>query len=293
MLKELRRRFIIFNMIVITCVLVVLALLVFFGSRSKLPPHRFLIVIIASLTLVFAASYIISEFVLLPIKHSWQKQLDFTADASHELRSPLAAIKTNLEIVLDSPNESVESQMKWLHNIETEHTRITKLVNDLLTLSRADTGEQSLFTTTFLLDEVIENVVDTFQPACQQKKISLVSDMEHSISFSGDESRISQLIVILLDNAVQYTKSGGSITIELHRKGNGLELKVQDTGVGISKEDIKKIFDRFYRANNIRQQNPNGSGLGLSIAKWIVEQHNGKIYVESDQGKGTTFFVTI
>lgn len=287
MLKELRKRFIIFNMSVISCILIILAMFVFFGSNSNLSIKKYFVVIIASLILVFIASYIISKYALSPIKRSWQKQLDFTADASHELRSPLASIKTNLEIVLDNPNETVESQMKWLQNIELEHTRITKLVDDLLTLSRADTGEENLFTTTFVISDVIQRTVDIFQPTCQQKNIKLISKIDNSISFHGDEKRISQLIVILLDNAVKYTKPAGSIFVEVHRKENGVELIVQDTGSGIPKEDIPKIFNRFYRADNTRRQNPSGSGLGLAIAKWIVEQHNGHITFNSTLGEGT------
>lgn len=291
MLKKLRKQFILFNMLIISCVLCILALLVFLGSKNDISAMRLLSAILFSLSIVFVGSFLISKFALLPIKRSWQKQLDFTADASHELRTPLTVIRTNLEIVLDNQNETVESQMKWLTNIEAEHMRMTKLVDDLLTLSRADTGEQNLYQSTFLIDEVIQKVVDTFKPVCEQKQISLTSAIEPHISFHGDENRISQLIVIFLDNAVHYTSSGGDINLILQRKDKGLELTVRDTGSGISKADIKNIFDRFYRVANTRQQHPDGSGLGLSIAKWIVEQHNGSIDVKSNLGNGSTFFI--
>lgn len=291
MIKNLRKHFIAFNMVVILCVVVILSLIVSAGSKSNLTVDRYIVAIVVSLVLVFIASYIISKFALKPVKHSWQKQLDFTADASHELRTPLAVIKTNLEIVLDNPHDTVKSQMKWLNNIEIEHTRMTRLVEDLLTLSRADTGEQSLFTSTFLLDETAQAAINSFQSVCQQKEIDLTHNIETNISFIGDEKRIAQLIIILLDNAVQYTQQKGRISFELHRKENGIEFSVEDTGSGISTEDIAKIFERFYRVSNTRQQNPDGSGLGLSIAKWIVEQHKGRIYVDSKLGKGTIFSV--
>lgn len=293
MLKELRKRFIIFNMLVITCVLFLLALFILIGSKNNLSASRFVPVIIISLLLVFAASYIISKFALLPIKRSWQRQLDFTADASHELRTPLTVIKTNLEIVLDSPDESVESQLTWLQNIEEEHTRMTKLVDNLLTLSRADTGEQTLFTSNFLIDEKIQTVVDTFKPVCQQKEIELNYNIKSNLSFWGDEGRISQLVVILLDNAVQYSEVGGTITVALEKKEKELELTVKDTGIGIGQNEIEKIFRRFYRVADTRQRNPNGSGLGLSIAKWIVEQHNGRIQVKSKPDEGTIFIIKL
>lgn len=291
MIKNLRKRFIAFNMVVIFCVIVILSFIVSSGTKSNLTVDRYVVAIVVSLVLVFIASYIISKFALKPVKHAWQKQLDFTADASHELRTPLAVIKTNLEIVLDNPNETVESQLKWLKNIEIEHTRMTKLVEDLLTLSRADTGEQSLFTSTFLLDETAQVAINTFQSVCKQKELDLTHNIETNIPFSGDEKRISQLIIILLDNAVQYTQPKGKIHFELHKKENAIEFSVQDTGVGIFEEDTAKIFERFYRVNNTRQQNPDGSGLGLSIARWIVEQHKGKISVDSKLGKGTIFSV--
>lgn len=291
MIKNLRKRFIVFNMVVIFCVVVILSFIVLAGTKSNLTVDKYVVAVVVSSVLVFTASYIISKFALKPVKHSWQKQLDFTADASHELRTPLAVIKTNLEIVLDNPNKTVESQLKWLKNIEIEHTRMTKLVEDLLTLSRADTGEQSLFTSTFLIDEAAQVAINTFQSVCQQKEIELAHNIETNILFSGDEKRISQLIIILLDNAVQYTQPKGKIYFELHKKENAIEFSVQDTGVGISKEDTAKIFERFYRVNNTRQQNPDGSGLGLSIARWIVEQHKGRIYVDSKLGEGTIFSV--
>lgn len=293
MLKELRKRFILFNVLVITCVLGALTCFILFGSKSSLSAGRLAVSGVLCFALVLIASYIISKYALWPIRQAWQKQLDFTADASHELRTPLTVIKTNLELIMDSPGESVESQMKWLHNIEAEQTRMARLVDDLLTLSRADTGEQSLITAAFLLDETIRNAAVTFGPVCEQKGISLQNDIESPISFSGDEYRISQLIFILLDNAVHYTSPGGSIFLALHRKSRGLELKIQDTGAGISPEDIGRLFDRFYRADHTRQQNPDGAGLGLAIAKWIVEQHKGRISVKSRLGEGTTFLITL
>lgn len=293
MVKELRKRFILFNMMVIACVLVVLAGFVFWGSRNDPSIGRFIPTIVISLILVFSASLTISKFALQPVKQAWQKQLDFTADASHELRTPLAVIKTNLEIVMDSPEQTVESQMKWLRNIEVEHTRMTKLVEDLLTLSRADTEEQSLFPSIFLLDETAQKVIDTIQPLCGQKSITLIQNIESDISFEGDEKRITQLMVILLDNAVQYTKANGNITLALRKTEKEILLTVQDTGAGIAKEDTGKIFERFYRVDQTRQQNPDGSGLGLSIAKWIAEQHHGSISLKSSLGKGTIFSVRL
>lgn len=280
-----------FSMVIDVCVFTILATFIYLGSSQNPSISRFIYIMAISLLLAFTASYIISKFALQPVKQAWQRQLDFTADASHELRTPLAVIQTNLEIVMDSPDETVASQMKWLENINHEHSRMTKLVEDLLTLSRADSGEQNLFLSVFLFDETLMQAVKSFHPLCQQNNISLEYNIEKGISFCGDERRISQLIIILLDNAIKYMQPPGNISVNLQLLEKKLILTIQDTGMGIPKKDTKKIFERFYRSDHTRGQNPNGSGLGLSIARWIATEHNGIISVKSELGEGTTITV--
>lgn len=287
MFKSLRIRFILFNMIIISAVLFILAFFVFFGSKNDLSAYRFISVIVFSLIIVFIGSFIISKFALTPVKQAWQKQLDFTADASHELRTPLAVIKTNLEIVMDSPDETVKSQMQWLENIEAEQSRMTKLVNDLLVLSRADTNEQIIQKETFMISDALLNIVNSFTPVCNKKGLKLISLMDRNLTYIGDKGQLEQLAVILLDNAVQYTDIG-TITFTLKQMDKGIEMMIADTGYGLSDKDKNKVFDRFYRVTNTRQKNPDGSGLGLSIAKLIVNQHHGEIYIDSTMDKGTT-----
>ncbi|MNW41756.1 Alkaline phosphatase synthesis sensor protein PhoR [compost metagenome] len=247
--------------------------------------------ILLTLLLVFVGSLFITGKALIPVRKAWEKQINFTADASHELRTPLAVIQTNLELVLGNSNESVESQRKWLDHIMIENTRLTILVNDLLTLSRADSSEHTLSKNSMLLDAVLLEAIIPFESQAISRGIDLLYDLEPEIYLRGDSNRLKQLIVILLDNALQYTNRSGRIHVHLMKKDKRVELSVFDTGVGIAEEHLDKIFDRFYRGDKARVRNGGGSGLGLAIAKWIVEQHNGFIRVQSTLGEGSVFLV--
>lgn len=248
---------------------------------------------LVGLLMVFVSSLFLAERALIPIKKSWERQRNFVADASHELRSPLAVIQTNLELVMGNSDESVESQAKWLENIKAENKRMTKLVDDLLLLARADSDQQMIEKRFFPIQTVIENVTDLFEPTAKGKDISLEASFDCNSDFFGDESRIKQLTVILLDNAIKYTPKGGEVHLELRSYENYIEFTVMDTGVGIAEEHIGKIFERFYRVDKARSRESGGTGLGLSIADWIVKEHRGSINVSSTLGKGTSFKVSL
>ncbi|MNI24950.1 Alkaline phosphatase synthesis sensor protein PhoR [compost metagenome] len=192
---------------------------------------------------------------------------------------------------MENSNESVESQRKWLDHIMIENIRLTNLVNDLLTLSRADSSEHTLSKNSMLLGTVLLEAIVPFESQAMSKGIDLLYDLEPEIYFWGDSNRLKQLIVILIDNALQYTNRSGRIHVHLMKKDKKVELTVSDTGVGIAEEHLDKIFDRFYRGDKARVRNGGGSGLGLAIAKWIVEEHNGFIRVKSILGEGSVFSV--
>ena len=293
MIKNLRKRFILFSVLVISSILVIISLLVYLGPTSTLSIQKLAATILISIGMVFAGSWLLSKLAIMPVKLAWQKQLDFTADASHELRTPIAVIRTNLELVMDSPKKTVESQMKWLQNIEAENRRMAKLVDDLLTLSRADTNQQVLEMTDFMLDETISKALIPFTPVAKQKNIALEARLNSQTTFYGDRRRMEQLVVILVDNALKYMDGSGRVYISLMQYEKGVKLEVSDTGSGMEPEHLAKIFDRFYRVVNNRKQNQDGSGLGLSIAKWIVQEHRGTIRVESKPGVGTTFAIIL
>lgn len=243
--------------------------------------------------LVFISSWLLSKVAIAPIKAAWQKQLDFTADVSHELRTPLSTIQTNLDVVLSNPDATIESQMKWLENIKIENKRISNLVSNLLLLSRADTNEAIINKEFLNLSALVSEVVMTYSTVAEHNDLVLTSTVQETISMCGDKDRIKQLLVILIDNAIKYNTPNGTVNIILSRNESCATIEISDTGIGIESEDIKRVFDRFYRGKQARLYNSDGSGLGLSIAKLITEEHEGKITAKSQTGKGTTFKIII
>ena len=287
-MNKLRKRFICFNMIIIGVITVSIAALVYFATPSQMPIKRLIGTIIIMLGLIFVGSLLSSKIAMKPIQAAWKRQLDFTADASHELRTPLAVMQTNLELVMDNSDESVGSQLKWLNNIHNETISMTKLVDDLLTLSRGDTGEKTLEYSLFSLNSLAEETAALFETTAKQKSIDIQIAANDEIRLWADISRMKQLLGILVDNAVKYMDKPGRVLIELSKKDNSAQIIVSDSGKGITPEHLTKIFDRFYRAE---KQSAEGFGLGLSIAEWIVKEHGGSIMADSIVGEGTRIVV--
>lgn len=248
---------------------------------------------LGGIIIVFVSSLFLAGRALIPIKKSWERQKSFVADASHELRSPLAVIETNLELVLGNGEETVESQKKWLSNILAENRRMSKLVNDLLFLARADSNQEMFEKRFFPLRDILMEAVISLQPLASKKNIALKADINQSQDFFGDEARIKQLAVILIDNAIKYTPQGGFVQVGLGIHESSVEITVTDNGEGIAKEHLDKIFERFYRVDKARSRESGGTGLGLSIADWVVKGHRGSITVASMPGKGTTFKIAL
>lgn len=256
----------------------------FLAFASRIGPT-----LIFALALIFFASLFITQRALRPIRKAWDRQIEFTADASHELRTPLSAIQLNLEAATDDPAETIEDNKQWFDNIKAEIARMVKLVNDLLTLSRSDSGVQTVVKQYFSLDAALNKVVEVIQPYAKSKNIQLESDIEAGLVMNGDQELICRLAVILLDNAIKYTPAAGKVQIAAHANGRQLFIKVTDTGIGIGVEHIEQIFNRFYRVEKSRSGDVDGSGLGLSLAKWIVTAHGGTISVSSEVTKGSEF----
>ena len=290
MIRTLRKRFILFSCVVISCIIIIIGLFVFIGSSSDLPAQRYVITLALAIVMVFIGSWLLSKIAIRPVQAAWQKQLDFTADASHELRTPLAVMRTNLELVMDNPQETVESQMKWLENVRFETVRMATLVDDLLTISRGDADTITLEYSSFILNSVVEETALLFETTASQKGIEIKTTLKEEIQFYGDFSRMRQLLGILVDNAIKYMKRPGCIEIDLAEKDNSIQLSVADTGEGIAPEHLSRLFNRFYRAGNDQQDE--GFGLGLAIAEWIVKEHKGRIQVESTVGAGTLFIMS-
>ena len=252
----------------------------------------FLIIGIISIFLVFIVSLFLANKALVPIKTVWDNQKNFIADASHELNTPLTVINTNLEIVMDNKDDLVESQSKWLENAQWEINRMSKLLQDLLLIASSDSEELNSFKAPFNISYTLEQTIFPFEPLAEIKGIIIKTEIEPEIDFCGDEGRIKQLITILTDNAIKYTNEGGNVTVKLNSDESTIEILVIDSGEGIPKEHLGRIFERFYRVEKSRSRNFGGSGLGLSIAECIVKEHNGSISVTSSLGEGSIFKVS-
>ncbi|MEO8397308.1 MAG: HAMP domain-containing sensor histidine kinase, partial [Chloroflexota bacterium] len=224
------------------------------------------------------------------LEHLFTVQQRFVADVSHELRTPLTAISGNVEVIkrYGMDQESIDA-------IESEAHRMSRLVNDLLLLARADNGELKLNLEELDLDIVVGEAYREARILAKDRDLKVtVVDFE-PVRIKGDGDRLKQLLSNLLINAIKFTPDGGQIIINLRKTEHDAILQVQDTGIGISPEDLQRIFDRFYQADasRVRLDNAEGAGLGLSIAQWIAQAHGGKIQVDSTVGEGTTFTVTI
>ena len=224
---------------------------------------------------------------LIPIIKSWQRQQEFVSDASHELRTPLAVVQTNLEVVKGSQNETVKSQSYWLDNAYDETLRMNKIIEDLLFLARADSGQKILekekLDLSFLLMDVCEKLI----PIAANKQLQIIANVDENLSIWGDGNKIRQLMFILIDNAINYSSPNKVIRVLAKEVKNGALIEVIDQGIGISHKDLNRVFDRFYRADKARSREQGGTGLGLSIAKWIVDIHKGRIDIESKEQEGT------
>ena len=221
------------------------------------------------------------------LENLFTSQQRFLADVSHELRTPLTVIKGNVDLMRHMKQLDEES----LSSIDQEAGRLTRLVGGLLLLTQADSGKLALNMKPIELDTLLLEVFQEMHILAGNKVHLKIAGIDQ-IQLNGDRDRLKQVLLNLVANAIQYTPQGGDVMMGLARIGGQARIIVRDTGPGISSEDLPYIFDRFYRAEKSRTRSSSpGFGLGLSIAKWIVENHGGTINVESKEGKGTTFAI--
>ncbi|MEH6946771.1 HAMP domain-containing sensor histidine kinase [Bacillus sp. JJ634] len=235
-----------------------------------------------------AAGYFLAGRALIPIKKSWEQQQRFVSDASHEIRTPLAVIQSRTDLLFQSPNATIQEKAVDVSIISKEVRRLNKLVNGLLTLTRTDSNQLEVKKANFFLDELITEIVEHYADIASFQEKMMTKYVPEQIVFLGDKERIHQLLVILIDNALKFTHEGCDIHLSCTKNASFIQLVVEDNGQGIPKAGISKIFDRFYQVEQSRTANE-GSGLGLSIAKWIVETHQGTIKVTSEENKKTRF----
>src|SRR6516225_3619579 len=217
----------------------------------------------------------------------------FTADASHELRTPVALIRTRAEVTLAKPRNS-DQYRDALKEVLAESERTTALIENLMTLARADTGSETLNFNRTDIGDIAREVSTQAQTLSDAKQLHWsVAIPDAAIWVRGDANALRRLLLILVDNAVKYTPPAGSISLALQRNGSHAEIRVRDNGIGISADDLPHIFDRFYRADKARSRELGGTGLGLSIGRWIANAHGGDIQVETSTPNGTTFVVRL
>src|SRR5258708_13948399 len=225
------------------------------------------------------------------IESAFLRVTQFTADASHELRTPISLIRTDAELALRHPRDEAEYK-ESLRHILKEAERTTVLIEELLSLARSDSGRETLNMHPVQLNDTLRGLLDGWRQVATIRTLQF-SDSIHAQDFfvMGDEAALRRLFDILLDNAFKYTASPGSVRLSLEQQGGNAASTVQDSGVVISTEDQGRIFERFYRVDKARSRDRGGAGLGLSIAQWLVAQHRGSIEWESRPGEGPMFRV--
>jgi len=246
----------------------------------------------AAVGLAASSGFLLAGRTLAPIRRSYESQQQFVSDASHELRTPLAIARLQTEILTEDTNATIESRMEQVEAIAIQVDRMTALVGDLLTLARADEGRDNLVFQDVDLHALTGDVVHDMQALAELREVQLESAVE-AVRCRGDAARLRQMLVILIDNALKYTPSGGRVLVGCRHEGNHAELTVSDTGPGIAPADQRRIFERFYRADSARGRGTGGTGLGLAIAAWIARAHRGRISVQSEPGNGATFRVRL
>ncbi|MDO9492728.1 cell wall metabolism sensor histidine kinase WalK [Acetobacterium sp.] len=268
-------------------------LLVFVDQRiSNAMADRLLTtsLIIGSITLfiLFFVSLFLANLMVKPVEEAFEKQKRFISDASHELKTPLSVISVNAEVLAGDIGAN-----KYLSYIQSESTRMNTLVNNLLTLARLDSGKNSGVFSTFDLSNAVESIALTFESTAFEEHKNYALKIASGISYLGDADKIKQVIAILIDNALKHADDDGLVEITLRRIGDKIHLEVFNTGAGIPEDQQDKIFQRFYRYDESRSKATGGYGLGLAIAKSIVDEHHGKIKINSEIGGWARFIVIL
>ncbi|MGL6107057.1 sensor histidine kinase [Romboutsia sp.] len=253
----------------------------------------FIVVGAISLIILLIISIYLTNKTLNPVKETFKKQKQFIDDASHELKTPLTIIKTNTSLVLSNPEDTVQNQSKWINYINLQVDRMSELINEMLTLAKLDTAENNIEFHSINISKTIQGMMLAFDAIIFENKINLEDNVEKDIVINGNEEGIKNLFSILMDNAIKHTNKNGTISVSLFNDRNKIKVIVKNTGDGIAHEHLEKIFERFYRVDDSRIRETGGYGLGLSIARSIVEQYNGKIYAKSILGEDTSFIVEL
>ena len=264
--------------------------------NSGLQKATYALVVLGLLALIIATviGYVMAGRAIVPMKEAYEKQKQFAADASHELRTPLAVVMASADLLL--ADKSIQNPLlrEVLEDLKSEVKKMSKLVSDLLMVARSDNNALKVKIQKLDLGKLLEQNIRMMTPLAEKKNIALIGVDLKKVTIQGDEQKIKQLILILVDNAIKYTNSGGEVLVTLENfDEDRVIFSVKDSGIGIAKEDQERIFERFYRVDKARSREMGGNGLGLSIAMEILRLHEGKISVNSELGAGTKFTVEL
>jgi signal transduction histidine kinase len=245
--------------------------------------------------LIAVAAWWMAGLAMRPVHQSYEQIQQFTADAAHELRTPLAAIRATVEATLGNQELTLEQSRTTLQTIERQNHRLSQLVQDLLFLARLDLRVLTVQLQPCCLNDVVSDLIEEFAALAIAAEIKLIPDVEAKppLLVLGNEEQLYRLLANLLTNAIHFTPADGRVTVGLQQSESFAVLQVQDNGIGMTAEDQSRIFDRFYRVNPDRSRQTGGAGLGLAIVQAIVQSHGGTIQVQSEVGKGSTFTVRL
>lgn len=247
----------------------------------------FLVGVIFVILLSFPV-YLLTRSALAPVRRSIEKQKQFITDAGHELKTPLAIISADADVL-----EMCEGENEWVSSIKSQTVRMNTLVRNLVALSKLDEMTSDTEHIEFNVSEAVLDTALNFEPMAKSKQLSFTLDVAPDLMFKGNEGEIRQLVSLLCDNALKYTNDGGEIKISLFKSGKTLTLDAFNTCESVDREKLPHLFDRFYRADPARARETGGYGIGLSIAKAIVERHKGKISAATADGKSILFHITL
>ena len=241
---------------------------------------------IAGIMIVYVIAKKISQTIVEPVEDSFEKQKQFVSDASHELKTPLAVIEANADVLQENNGDN-----KWIGYIQNEVQSMNKLVNDLLTLAKMETTNNDNYQK-FDLSKEVQMEVAVFESMIFEKEIVLKTNIEEGIMYNGESEDIKHIVSIILDNAIKHTDKGNEIIVNVEKEKNDVKITIMNQGEPIAEEDREKIFERFYRVDKARNRNEKRYGLGLAIAKEIVEKYKGSINAISKNGY-TSFVVKL
>ena len=248
---------------------------------------------VCTLGAFFAISIFFSRWAFKPVEASWKAQQQFTADASHELKTPLTVILANMQILQSHPEDTIASQSQWIESTQTEGEHMRQMINDMLDLAKPEAMRTPKVLSDIDLTDLLEGDALQFESVAFERGIDLHMDIQQGVHLKGDVMRLHRLTSTLIDNACKYADEGGRVDVRLSSDSREMRLTVHNTGAIIAPEDLPHVFDRFYRADKARTRESGSYGLGLAIARDVAREHGGDIVATSAEGEGTTFTVTL